>query len=45
MGKFGDFVKKIGLDVSKNLDDKQFAEKFFKENLYDVEKYIYFVMH
>lgn len=40
MGKFGDFVKKIGLDIQHNIENKKFAEKFFKDKLYNIDEYI-----
>lgn len=44
MGKFGDFVKKIGLDIQHNIENKKFAEKFFKDKLYNIDEYIKYII-
>lgn len=44
MGKFSNFVKKIGLDINQNKKNKKFAEKFFKDKLYNIAEYIKYII-
>lgn len=44
MGKFGDFVKKVGLDIQQNMENKKFAEQFFKDHLYNIDEYIKYLI-
>lgn len=44
MGKFSNFVKKIGLDINQNKKNKKFAEKFLKNHFFNIAEYIKYII-